>query len=199
MHCVGNDPRSPYSRSLVDRHSATYSFHSAPGFAVNIKIEACGPAHGRTTPSGRWQALNTASTAQDSSFTLHNGALTVDGSFITEVHIVAETGREAGELIHAAFRASELNAYNTGLNMVTGFCGKRAFFLGPGRSRSCGNLVVQVKHSSASRRRSGTRLCAATTFSATWRAQCTASTSHCARSAARSLRPGSRTVRSLLP
>jgi len=73
----------------------------------------------------------------------------VDGSFITEVHIVAETGREAGELIHAAFQANELNAYNTGLNMVTGFCGKRAFFLGPGRSRSCGNLVVQVKHSSA--------------------------------------------------
>jgi len=33
--------------------------------------------------------------------------------------------------------------------MLTGFCGKRAFFLGPMRSFSCGNLVIQTKHSSA--------------------------------------------------
>ena len=39
--------------------------------------------------------------------------------------------------------------FNTGFNMLTGFCGKRAFFLGPMRSFSCGNLVIQTKHSSA--------------------------------------------------
>ena len=33
--------------------------------------------------------------------------------------------------------------------MITGFCGKRPFFLGAGKTRSCGNLVVQAKHSSA--------------------------------------------------
>ena len=41
---------------------------------------------------------------------MHKGALTVDGSFITEVHIVAETGRKGkeGELVHATFWANEL-------------------------------------------------------------------------------------------
>ena len=33
--------------------------------------------------------------------------------------------------------------------MITGQCGLRRFFLGPMRSFSCGNLVIQVKHSSA--------------------------------------------------
>ena len=35
------------------------------------------------------------------------------------------------------------------MNMITGFCGKRPFFLAAGKTRSCGNLVIQVKHSSA--------------------------------------------------
>ena len=73
----------------------------------------------------------------------------MDGSFITEVHFVAETGRGEGELVHATFWANELNDYNTGMNMITGFCGKRPFFLAAGKTRSCGNLVIQVKHSSA--------------------------------------------------
>ena len=87
--------------------------------------------------------------AQDATFRLNKGALTVDGSFITEVHFVAETGRGEGELVHATFWANELNDYNTGMNMITGFCGKRPFFLAAGKTRSCGNLVIQVKHSSA--------------------------------------------------
>ena len=33
--------------------------------------------------------------------------------------------------------------------MLTGFCGKLAFFLGPMRSFSCGNMIIQTKHSSA--------------------------------------------------
>ncbi|EOD39303.1 hypothetical protein EMIHUDRAFT_122056 [Emiliania huxleyi CCMP1516] len=107
-------------------HAATalYCFLTAPGFAVNIKTE-------------------------DATFRLNKGALTVDGSFITEVHFVAETGRGEGELVHATFWANELNDYNTGMNMITGFCGKRPFFLAAGKTRSCGNLVIQVKHSSA--------------------------------------------------
>jgi len=86
---------------------------------------------------------------QDATFKLRKGAVTVDGSFITEVHVVAETGRKEGELVHAVFWANELNDFNTGKNMITGFCGKRPFFLGPMKSFSCGNLVIQVKHSSA--------------------------------------------------
>ena len=33
--------------------------------------------------------------------------------------------------------------------MLTGFCGERAFFLGPMRSFSCGIMIIQTKHSSA--------------------------------------------------
>ena len=48
--------------------------------------------------------------SQDATFKLHKGALTVDGSFITEVHAVAQTGRKGkeGELVHATFWANEL-------------------------------------------------------------------------------------------
>ena len=48
--------------------------------------------------------------SQDATFKLRKGALTVDGSFITEAHVVAETGRKGkeGELVHATFWANEL-------------------------------------------------------------------------------------------
>ena len=39
--------------------------------------------------------------------------------------------------------------FNTGKNMITGRCGERNFFLGPSRSFSCGTLIVETKHSSA--------------------------------------------------
>jgi len=45
--------------------------------------------------------------SQDATFTLHDGRLTVDGSFITEAHFIAK-GRKEGELVHAVFRANEL-------------------------------------------------------------------------------------------
>ena len=48
---------------------------------------------------------------------------------------------------HAPFASR--SDFNTGQNMITGRCGLRRFFLGPMRSFSCGNLVIQVKHSSA--------------------------------------------------
>ena len=127
-----------------------YCFHTSPGFAINIRTE-------------------------DATFTLFKGKLTVEGSFITEVHFVASTGRRPGELVHAAFWGSELKCeipeslpgpqrcrppsgsvflmshseYNTGPNMITGLCGERTFFLGPGRSYSCGTLIVQTKYASA--------------------------------------------------
>ena len=62
-----------------------YCFHTSPGFAINIRTE-------------------------DATFTLFKGKLTVEGSFITEVHFVASTGRRPGELVHAAFWGSELSA-----------------------------------------------------------------------------------------
>ena len=39
--------------------------------------------------------------------------------------------------------------FNTGKNMITGLCGERNFFLSPGRSYSCGTLIVETKHASA--------------------------------------------------
>ena len=145
--CIRNDPRSPYSRSLRCAPQGDVQLPLCAGLCGQHQDRGLRANHCRAWPSGAGPQPRFA--PQDSSFTIHDGALTVDGSFITEVHVVAETGREAGELVHAAFRANELNAYNTGKNMITGFCGKRPFFLGAGKTRSCGNLVVQAKHSSA--------------------------------------------------
>ena len=51
------------------RHNGIYNFLSAPGFAVNVKTE---------------QAV----------FTIHEGALTINGTFLTEAHVVAEMSHQ---------------------------------------------------------------------------------------------------------
>ena len=53
------------SADLRGRHNALYNFLSAPGLSVNVKTE-------------------------DAVFKLHGGALTVNGSFLTEAHVTAQ-------------------------------------------------------------------------------------------------------------
>ena len=82
-----------------------YCFHSAPFFAINIKTEVCAESLAASeAPVGFTQPL---CPSQDATFTLHDGSLTVDGSFITEAHFIAK-GRKEGELVHAVFWANEL-------------------------------------------------------------------------------------------
>jgi len=88
--------------------------------------------------------------------------LEVDGSFITEVHIVALVGgkkRKAAnsqvstagralpltlrhlppplQVATASFWASELSEFNTGWRVVNGSCGGGGFSLGMGEKRRC--------------------------------------------------------------
>ena len=80
----------------------------------------------------------------------YRDALTVDGSFITEVHAVALVGGEKHKLATASFWTSELNEFTTGPNMINGTCGDRGqFFLGTGGYKTCEELEVAVKFSSA--------------------------------------------------
>ena len=111
------------------RHNTFYSFFSAPGFAVNVKTE-------------------------NSTFLLKNlynlgGTLVVNGSFITEIHVVALLGGPKRKPFLASFWASELNQYNTGENMMNGTCGRGLFFLGTGAAKKCEEMAVHVHYSSA--------------------------------------------------
>ena len=51
------------------RHNVLYNFLSAPGLSVNVKI-------------------------QEAVFTIHNGALMVNGSFLVEAHVVARVAHQ---------------------------------------------------------------------------------------------------------
>ena len=59
------------SADIRGRQNAVYNFLSAPGFSVNVKTEAA-------------------------VFKIHNGALTVNGSFLTEAHTVARFALPSG-------------------------------------------------------------------------------------------------------
>ena len=73
--------------------------------------------------------------SQDATFTLHDGRLTVDGSFITEAHLVAGAGvcppeapssKCAGAYkkhFNVSYRASELTEQNAGFTYLRGTCG----------------------------------------------------------------------------
>ena len=71
------------------RDNQIYNFLSAPNLAVNVKTEAA-------------------------SFKLHGGKLTVDGSFMTEAHIVARVGGTKRKWANVSFWASKLNDANWG-------------------------------------------------------------------------------------
>ena len=82
-----------------------YCFHSAPFFAITSRLRfARRSLAASEAPVGFTQPL---CPSQDATFTLHDGRLTVDGSFITEAHFIAK-GRKEGELVHAVFWANEL-------------------------------------------------------------------------------------------
>ena len=111
------------------RNGQHYCLLSAPRLAINIKTE-------------------------DATFQLHNlhdkgGTLDVDGSFITEVHVVARVGGRKNKLCLASFWASEVNEFNTGFNMVNGTCGGGPFFVGTGASKRCEEMLIAVRFSSA--------------------------------------------------
>jgi len=117
-----------------------YNFFSAPRLSVNVKTE-------------------------EAVYRLHGGKLTVNGTFITEVHLVALVGGPStgvngmgsgGERVpvkkwlNASYWASELNAANWGWRVVNGTCGGRWFKLGKGGFRSCEDFGITVDMASAS-------------------------------------------------
>ena len=106
------------------RSGTYYNFFSAPGLAVNVKTE-------------------------DATFTLHGGELTVDGSFITEAHVVARVGGAKRKELLASFWASELNDDNWGWRIVNGTCAGHVFQLGKGGFRKCEELAIDVDMASA--------------------------------------------------
>ena len=87
---------------------------------------------------------------EEAQFKTYRDALTVDGSFITEVHGVALVGGEKHKLATASFWTSELNEFTTGPNMINGTCGDRGqFFLGTGGYKKCEEMEILVRFSSA--------------------------------------------------
>ena len=94
------------SADFRGRHNALYSFLSAPGLSVNIKTE-------------------------DAVFKIHDGALIVNGSFLTEAHVIARMSPQ--KQATASFWASELDDNNFGWQTINGTCVGR-------RSRTCALL-----------------------------------------------------------
>ena len=116
---------------------AFYNFFSAPGISLNVKTE-------------------------DAAFTLHGGKLAVDGSFITEAHLVAGAGfcppeapssKCAGAYkkhLNVSYRASELTEQNAGFTYLRGTCGGgKPFEGGIAFTRRCEDVLVQSHFSSA--------------------------------------------------
>lgn len=125
------------------RDGKLYTLLSAPGLTVNARTE-------------------------DAVYRLHTPRhnLVINGSFFTEVHLVAiarpETaakvagsgmgfgGRWSTEKrLLASYWASELNDANWGWRVVNGSCSGRPFKLGKGGYRKCDRLEVEVDMSSA--------------------------------------------------
>lgn len=94
-----------------------FSFLSYPSLAVNVKTE-------------------------DAKFNL-NSSLIVDGSFMTEVHVVS---REKGGLFTASYYASKLG--NTLIGWVNGTCLGSTYRSGHNRDMTCGNSTLSLSYSS---------------------------------------------------
>lgn len=110
------------SADLRGRHNTLYNFLSAPGFSVNVKME-------------------------EAVFKTHNGALTVNGSFLTEAHVVARFAPQRSAT--ASFWAAELDENNFGWAVVNGTCIGRAFKFGNRGHKSCSSLRMAMTYSSA--------------------------------------------------
>ena len=111
------------SADFRGRHNALYNFLSAPGLALNVKTE-------------------------ESTFRLNGGKLTVDGTWMTEAHVIA-ISRPKGKIATASFWASKLNSFNTGTDQVNGTCDSRPFVLGMGWDTQCEEMRFAVGYSTA--------------------------------------------------
>jgi len=100
-----------------------YCFLSAPSLAVNLKTE-------------------------EATFPLYQPVpaeeIVVDGTFITEVHVVALVGGDKRKWANVSYYASELDENNVGTRVIRGFCGGHSFKLGRGGQKTCEDLVVKV-------------------------------------------------------
>lgn len=106
------------------RHGVLYNLLSSSNVSVNVRTE-------------------------NASFALDH--LTVDGSFMTEAHVVMLTSE--GRFFNISFWASELNRWGWGWGMVNGSCAQGTrlvpFTLSPHRERACDDLRIRVDFSSA--------------------------------------------------
>lgn len=96
------------------RSGALYNFVSSQSAHMNVKTE-------------------------DATFRL--GELTVHGSFMTEIHVVARAG---DRLLNVSYWGSELNDNGWGWRMVTGSCGGAAFTMWPHTTRDCAGSKVSI-------------------------------------------------------
>jgi len=107
------------------KHKSLYNYLSAPGLSVNVRLE---------------EAL----------YTLRDGQLLVNGTFMTEAHVAAlVAGERSCKWAYASYFASELNEYNWGWRMVKTSCGGSEHPLSKHTNRSCGGLNASVDHSTA--------------------------------------------------
>ena len=125
---VSRDPHINFAHGgradFRGRNGRYYCFLSAPNLAVNVRTE-------------------------ESEFTLHGGKLVVNGSFISEVHLVARVGGKKRKWANVSYWAKELGDGNWGWRQVSGTCGGGApFRLGKGGYRTCEELEISVKMSS---------------------------------------------------
>jgi hypothetical protein len=110
------------SADLRGHHNALYNFLSAPGFSVNVKTEAA-------------------------VFKMHGGALTINGTFLTEAHITTQLSPQ--KLATASYWASELDPNNFGWSVVNGTCVGRPFRFGLHGHKACFDFKMSMDHSSA--------------------------------------------------
>jgi len=110
------------SADLRGRHNTLYNFLSAPGLSVNVKTE-------------------------EAVFKMHGGALTINGTFLTEAHITAQLSPQ--KLATASFIAAELSSNNFGWQVVNGTCVGRPFKFGAHGKKDCFGLTMAMDYSSA--------------------------------------------------
>ena len=128
--CAGATARSRQDPHLDLAHGGSadfrgtdqglYNYLSTPGLSVNARFE---------------EAL----------YTLHDGLLLVNGTFMTEVHVAALVAGDAVcKWAYVSYHASELNQQNWGWRAVKTSCGGSEVTLGPNRNRTCGGLITSV-------------------------------------------------------
>ena len=84
---------------------------------------------------------------EEAIFTIHDGALTVNGTFITEAHVAARLSRNRRAA--ASFFSKELGEQDTGWEVVRGTCTNHPFKFGRRGSKKCYELDMAMDYSSA--------------------------------------------------